>query len=1811
LAASASKLPPAAPKSGPITTASAQATKRTLSSSLRTLADAGGRTKVDVLVITAKGVKPPKSLEMPLRLFLRALPGMDAYTGKVVARDLTKTATTKGVVFVADNGKRTPPPSPEPTKPSQAKITAAAKVKAFKILEATRSGVLKQWAAGFGKNGLRKPGAVLPSLPKSSSDPLAPIKALFGLGTSAGSTSGADPGSKFAAGWFDVRGDHLSANAWAKGHTGKGVRVAVVDEGVDFGHPDLQGTEATVPVVAGPAYAGWPMAYDPYSYTLLAYDQNYGTDYVSSGQSWFSATGATVGVGSAVSFDGATYDTSSLATDLVSKSGTYHIGYLNDANIGAFSLVTGYTKPAVLVSDPNAAGVYDTVFVDLDFNRDFGDDKPCTKGLGDAPISYLDFWNSAANAPGPDGYADVSGGMVYWIADGQHAPPGYEAAFGSLVTTPGAGTMVAFMGAMDLSADHGTLCASNVSAQGVINGPGLDSGGTSSTVGYPSFKQTPQGMVQGGGKDVGLVAIGDMYNNFTSSAMLSWDFAAYGPDGVANSGDEVQVVSNSFGTSDEYNDEWDLMSRYMVALNQGLEVPGADPPISMPAAVHTTFLVSTGNGAPGYGTVTPPRPTTGIGVGASTQYGSTGYPVDSIDATDQITYGDVAPFSNRGPSGMGHTGVDIVADGSLASGDEPLNLVGDGWIAWVNWAGTSRSCPVASGNLALAYQAYADAHSGAWPTYVQAKQFLMNGAIDCNYDTFVQGAGRVDAERTADLAAGAAGVSVDPPAWTPGDWQGTKYPAYASVLSPGETDTTTLTVTNNASTTTTVSVTGEMYQRTKTETFTVTLDPARESPYTFGRPDYLREVTGDIPSGTDLAVFRVRTPLAQIDPSGAIGTSGAAINGLRVLAYDWKDVNHDGKLWTDANHNGFVNDGEIEPNEYMRFTYANNDGPTTEVRVQTPLARMHTGVWFGLQHSQRLGNPLTVTVEMSCWKRAASDMLTVGTAMPVSLSAHGSSTVAVSARAPSAIGVYEGQFRVSTAATTTVVPVTVNVAAAGATFSFGGTADTTTSLMPDGALFGDQDWSWRPESGDGRFFMTDVPSSTPLPAGSKWVVHTSWDTTPTDIDTLLYGPADTIFHADSAFNAFAGSNDLVSTGGSANTNVGAGLWLFNTATGGPDEWVTGDLNPGLNQIFLHQVISDGASVATTFSGETGVMSIDPSQTGATTRAVSGSVGIDLSTGLAMTGFGGRGWGMTPVFDRIEAITQNGTWTHDFPVADCGYIDLKTFNDTSDIDLYLRRYDTASSMWVLVASSAGATGNEAIKVVSPADGLYRAEVDGFSVTGGQDTFRVRLADPQGNGLGVSVTPTGTISAGTTMAATADWTVPRGTVDERDATFEGVAGFGPGSAKQLLTSVVDVSYPFEVFSSSPASGGLLPLGQPVEVTLSRRADSSTVDASSAWITPSGSVTVIPGAVSWDDANAKIIIAASLARDTAYTVHLTSSIKAVDGTPLPGSLIGFRTVAQQVERIAGSDRFDTAVKVSRSAFPTSSAAVVLASGETFPDALSASGLCGAADAPLLLTTKSLVPATVTAEIHRLMPAPHGLHTVWIVGGTGSVSSAVFDELNADGYDVQRVAGADRYATAVAVAGKIRDLLGPTATQRALVARGDAYPDAMTASALAVSQKIPILFTRSSSLPPVTDAALSDLGVAHAWVFGGTGAVSTSVATRIGTITGHAPTRWGGANRYATAVVAANGAAALSWVDWHYIGMATGKNYPDGLAGGVAAGRNTGPLLLTEPTRVPAEVTGVITAHKAAIDVIAIYGGTAAVSQGVQDYLQNLILH
>ncbi len=146
--------------------------------------------------------------------------------------------------------------------------------------------------------------------------------------------------------------------------------------------------------------------------------------------------------------------------------------------------------------------------------------------------------------------------------------------------------------------------------------------------------------------------------------------------------------------------------------------------------------------------------------------------------------------------------------------------------------------------------------------------------------------------------------------------------------------------------------------------------------------------------------------------------------------------------------------------------------------------------------------------------------------------------------------------------------------------------------------------------------------------------------------------------------------------------------------------------------------------------------------------------------------------------------------------------------------------------------------------------------------------------------------------------------------------------------------------------------------------------------------------------------------------------------------------------VERLAGDDRFATAVQVSQALFPTGADRVFLARGDDFADALSAGPAAAHVGGPILFTGPDTLPEVTRAELERLEPL-----RITIVGGEAAVSAGVEATVRPMAPLVERIFGPDRVATSVAVA---RAVFGDSPAL-VFVATADNFPDALTGGAVA----------------------------------------------------------------------------------------------------------------------------------------------------------------
>ncbi|UWG96980.1 S8 family serine peptidase [Dehalobacter sp. DCM] len=185
-------------------------------------------------------------------------------------------------------------------------------------------------------------------------------------------------------------------------------------------------------------------------------------------------------------------------------------------------------------------------------------------------------------------------------------------------------------------------------------------------------------------------------------------------------------------------------------------------------------------------------------------------------------------------------------------------------------------------------------------------------------------------------------------------------------------------------------------------------------------------------------------------------------------------------------------------------------------------------------------------------------------------------------------------------------------------------------------------------------------------------------------------------------------------------------------------------------------------------------------------------------------------------------------------------------------------------------------------------------------------------------------------------------------------------------------------------------------------------------------------------------------------------------------------------------------------------------------------------------------------------------------------------------------RIAGTDRITTALQIA----RTAFPTGADTVIIARADAFPDALAGAPLAYKYHAPILLTNRDNLPDNVYKAIADFGASKVYILGGTGAVSAAVEAKLETLT--SVTRIEGSDRYGTAAAVADllgtkGSAVV----------VNGANFPDAISTAANAAIEGKPILLTNAASLNSQ-----TENRLRIDAVTateVIGGTAAVSSSV----------
>ena len=299
-------------------------------------------------------------------------------------------------------------------------------------------------------------------------------------------------------------------------------------------------------------------------------------------------------------------------------------------------------------------------------------------------------------------------------------------------------------------------------------------------------------------------------------------------------------------------------------------------------------------------------------------------------------------------------------------------------------------------------------------------------------------------------------------------------------------------------------------------------------------------------------------------------------------------------------------------------------------------------------------------------------------------------------------------------------------------------------------------------------------------------------------------------------------------------------------------------------------------------------------------------------------------------------------------------------------------------------------------------------------------------------------------------------------------------------------------------------------------------------------------------------------------------------VPGTTTP-SVPGTTTPApaqttKATKRVAGVDRINTAVEVSKKYY-NSAETVIVANYEKFADSLSASALSKALKAPILLVQKDQLDSVVAQEINRL-----GAKNVIVIGGDHSVDKA---KNSLAKYNVQTIAGSDRYETSAKIA---QEIIKRTGTKQAVIASGETFADALTVAPLANKNNMPILLVQPNNIPKATQEVLKQID--KVIIVGGEKTISKEVENKLPN-----PTRIAGANRYETA----KKIYEYDFKDRKEVNIANGTNFADSLV----IGSIDCPILLTESNEVPESTKEAIKDSK--FEKVNVFGGENSISESV----------
>lgn len=191
--------------------------------------------------------------------------------------------------------------------------------------------------------------------------------------------------------------------------------------------------------------------------------------------------------------------------------------------------------------------------------------------------------------------------------------------------------------------------------------------------------------------------------------------------------------------------------------------------------------------------------------------------------------------------------------------------------------------------------------------------------------------------------------------------------------------------------------------------------------------------------------------------------------------------------------------------------------------------------------------------------------------------------------------------------------------------------------------------------------------------------------------------------------------------------------------------------------------------------------------------------------------------------------------------------------------------------------------------------------------------------------------------------------------------------------------------------------------------------------------------------------------------------------------------------VMRVGGANRYETSRRIVTELSGPSAQTVFLATGSGFADALAAGPAAANHGTLLLINGAANAPDAETLDVLTGLDA----RTIVLVGGTAVISASIESVLLSEGYDVQRIAGSDRYDTA-----RLINAQYFPAAASAYIAVGTGFADALGGAAAAGAMGAPLYTSLTACLPTSVRATLFAQSPDTTFLLGGFGALGPAIS-------------------------------------------------------------------------------------------------------------------